>query len=263
MAKTFNIVDAYEYMRAFYRMVPDFDQDYAVGRLIWYLNSGGRRSWTVVERPDNVERNLPRPDYVCWEKHTGAYITVEIKRILHDPEARKIEEFRKTIWYEIARRVDGQLPGTFILGLPARMLIKQRNRPNLIDSMVTQVTDFAPTMQVFESRPLSFNLSLFKMSDEGASLLGPVVDDHPENNPTVMMSCNQAIEAIEKPLAGAAQKLSAYAKGVRAVVLDNQFFLEELDVYDAMEELDPNAYNAIDRLYLLNVGYRGRLMRAW
>jgi hypothetical protein len=218
----YSSVKVYETLQDLNRKSPRFDQGYALGRLIWYLDSGGRRSYVVVERPDEAERNLPRPDYVCRDMHTGTCVTVEVTKIFHNPQVGKIEEFRKDLCYEIAKRVDGQLPGTFILCLPARLLINQNERARIIDSTAAQVTEIAPSLEVFESRPLGHHFSLCKMSDDGTALLGPAVNDS-ENDPALMMDWSQVVEAIEKPLAEAHRKLSAYAQGMRAVILDCQF----------------------------------------
>ncbi len=260
---SFSLANQYELLRQLNRRTPDFDQNQAIDRLIWYLNSGGRRSYIVVERPDNAERNSPRADYVCKDEVTGAFVTVEVTKIFHNPQIRKIDEFRRLFWYEIARLTDGQLPGTFILGLPAKIRINQRKRASVADNIVASLTKFAVEMKIFEIRRLPYRFSLFKMSDHGTALLGPVVSDDREDDLTAIMSSDQIVEAIERPLHEAVGKLSAYARGVKAVLLDCQFFVGYTEVHDTIEEIDWGKYKAIDRLYILNVGYRGQMIRVW
>src|SRR3954464_11939972 len=155
----FNLANQYELLRQLNRRTPDFDQNQAIDRLIWYLNSGGRRSYIVIERPDNVERNSPRADYVCKDEVTGAFITVEVTKICHNPKIRKIEEFRWSIWYEVARLTDGQLPGTFILGLPAKIRITYRKQAFVADNVTASLTKFAVEMKLFEICHLPYRFS--------------------------------------------------------------------------------------------------------
>src|SRR5260370_37291583 len=76
------------------------DEEYGLKRLLWYLNSGRKRSYEIVSRPDREERNLKRPDFICKDQMTGAEITVEITQILNHPDRLEAREHRERIWYE-------------------------------------------------------------------------------------------------------------------------------------------------------------------
>jgi hypothetical protein len=46
-------------------------------------------------------------------------------------------------------------------------------------------------------------------------------------------------------------------------LLDCQFFLDAVDVDEAMCQINREDFPAVDRLYLLNVEHRKQLKRAW
>jgi hypothetical protein len=63
-----------------------------LSRLLWYLNSGGRRHWIVKDRPDKRNNSVPRPDFTCMEQRSGDEINVEIKYISGVRDGKKYEE---------------------------------------------------------------------------------------------------------------------------------------------------------------------------
>lgn len=77
------------------------------------------------------------------------------------------------------------------------------------------------------------------------------------------MTPAQIVRAIKTPLEEANSKLCAYSQGIRMLLLDSEFWLDVLDVSEAMEGITKDEYPCIDRLYLLNVNHRGNLFRIW
>jgi hypothetical protein len=62
-----------------------------LSRLLWYLNSGGRRHWFVKDRPDKKDNSIPRPDFTCIEQNSRDEINVEITYISGVKEGKKYE----------------------------------------------------------------------------------------------------------------------------------------------------------------------------
>lgn len=66
-------------------------EERALSRLLWYLNSGGRRHWIVKDRPDKKDNSIPRPDFTCIEQNSRDEINVEITYISGVKEGKKYE----------------------------------------------------------------------------------------------------------------------------------------------------------------------------
>jgi hypothetical protein len=67
------------------------EEERVLRRVLWCLNAGGRRRWTIKGRPDKINRNTPSPDYVCEEQKTKARLSIEITSASPIPEGRKFE----------------------------------------------------------------------------------------------------------------------------------------------------------------------------
>lgn len=67
------------------------EEDRILSRLLWYLNSGGRRKWIVKERPDKINNLIPRPDFICREQKSGEEITIEITYASGIKEGKKFQ----------------------------------------------------------------------------------------------------------------------------------------------------------------------------
>ena len=68
------------------------EEEYKIlSRLLWYLNSGGRRKWIVNGRPDKINNLIPRPDFICREQKSGEEITIEITYVSGIKEGKKFE----------------------------------------------------------------------------------------------------------------------------------------------------------------------------
>jgi hypothetical protein len=72
-------------------------EDYVVSRLIWCLNSGGKRDYYIKCRPDTHIRNSPQPEFVLAERlGRGQKMAVEIKRIFY-PRTRNRQAHERRI----------------------------------------------------------------------------------------------------------------------------------------------------------------------
>jgi hypothetical protein len=50
--------------------------------LIWYLDSGRRRDYRILERPDQITRNKPAPDFLIKDVVTGHEIATELTSLV-------------------------------------------------------------------------------------------------------------------------------------------------------------------------------------
>jgi len=236
------------------------DEEYGLKRLLWYLNSGGKRSYEIVSRPDNEERNLKRPDFICKDRITGAEITIEITQILTHPDRLKAREHREKIWYETAKLVKGKLPGGYQLTLP----LKLNTRRITVNQLAQIVIHKAANMALGDKIQLERGLELSKISEEGSflSYVEARQDENDDDPIDELMNFDQVIRAIKAPLQEANEKFDAFSKGVRILLLDCQFIpLDVLDVFALSGEIALEQYPSIDRIYLLNTPFPGNILR--
>ncbi len=235
------------------------DEEYALSRLLWCLNSGGRRSYEIVSRPEKEERNLKCPDFICRDKITGTYITVEITQIIHHEDAIKAQVHKTRVWYEIAKCVEGKLPGAFQLTLP----VKLDTRGVTTKQLAKLVMDKSSNMALGDNIQLRLGLQLSKRGNEGSFLtyVEEKEDEH-EDDPVQLVTPDQVVRAIEKPLQETNEKFNACAKGLRVLILDSQDIpLDIIDAPDLLGKISLEKYPSIDRIYLLNTSSRGKVIR--
>jgi hypothetical protein len=85
--------------------------------LAW-LNASDGSACTIEHRPDELQRNEPACDFICADAITGRRIAVEISTFWRNDGAGQ-EDHRWEVWRtEIARLVEGRLPGTYHLATP-------------------------------------------------------------------------------------------------------------------------------------------------
>lgn len=260
--------EIYESNRQFDKNYPSWAQDEALKRLLWYLNSGKRRLWAVVERPDRVERNKRCPDYVCQEKHSGEYITVEITRICVPPKRMEVEAFLDKLGYEVAKRVAGKLRGTYILATYNTLNLKGTPISNFADKLADEILPSASNLAApYDSKMLSSGLRLRKLQDEGAELFPGIASG--ENMPEInLVNDSQIIAAIRAAVAEANVKLRNYHKGTRILLLTHDVMLDYVDFFDILDipkSLPKNHTKFIDKCYALRdvPGLFRNVMRLW
>src|SRR5260370_19648747 len=145
-------INSYELIHQAKKLLPrSTEEEYGISRLLRYLNLREKRLYEVVARPDKEERELKRPDFVCKDAVTGAYITVEITRIIHHLKALEVKEHRNKVWYEIANLLEGKLPGAYELTLPVRL--NTQGRPS--QRLAKEIEDNAPKMAVGDTLQLT------------------------------------------------------------------------------------------------------------
>ena len=264
--RTSDLVEAYEALKTIDRAHPYTLQDHALNRLLWYLNSGGKRSYHVEERPDQDERREPRPDYVCRDTITGGYITMEITRILHHRNELKVETHKIRLWHLIAKRLGNTLGGQFTLETPIQLNTRGVDLNQLAGEIAGDIIQMSKAMSAGSKVTLSKGLRLVKLKNEGSLLLPPVTleeEDESVQDPIMLMNFDQIVRAIEQPLEEANRKLCTYSKGTRMLLLDAQFYPDTIDSFEAIREIEKEHFPCIDRLYVLNVDHRGNIIRLW
>lgn len=236
------------------------DEEYGLKCLLRYLNSGDKRSYKVVSRPDKEESNSKRPDFICKDQMTGAEITVEITQILSHPDRLKAQAHRRRIWYETAKLVEGKLPGGYQFTLP----LKLNTRGLTVNQLAQTVIHKAANMKVGDKIQLERDLELSKLSDEGSflSYVEARQDENDDDPIDELMNFAQVIHAIKTPLQEANEKFDAFSKGVRILLLDCRSIpLDILDVSILSDEITLDQYPSIDRIYLLNTPSTGNILR--
>lgn len=234
-----------------------------MGLLIWYLNSGGRRAWTIVERPDEAERNQPRPDYVCVDGR-GRYVTIEVTYIDAPPNHKAVEALADKLGYEVARRVAGQLNGTYVLRATSPPNLRHKPLSRAADEIARAIISLQAKMDVEQLTPLSFGMSLFKIRADGSELFPSVVlsGDIPSVN---KVNSGQIADAFEAAVQEAGVKLKSYSRGDRLVLLVHDIYLDRVD-YDEVLALHPNMkIESVQKCYALMdvIGILPRITRLW
>jgi len=207
------------------------------------------------------ERNLKRPDFICRDRITGDEITVEITQIINHPARMKAKAHRTRIWYEIAKLVEGKLPGAYQLILPIRLDTRGTTSKRLAQEILKRSTD----MSIGDTFKLGLGLELSKRDNEG-SFLTYVEEEEDENedDPVQLMTDDQVVCAIETPLQEAQEKFTAYAKGLRILLLDShEIPFDQLDAANALNLISMDQYPSIDRIYLLNTPRYGNVLTFW
>jgi len=223
---TTDLIEALEGLRKLDSDYPRAVQGHALHRLLWYLNSGGKRSFQIVSRPDEKERSLPRPDYVCWDMASGSYVTVEVTRIIHHPDMLKVEAHKEHVWKLIAKHVGNSLRGQFALIAPVRLETRGTDLNKVARQITQAIIETSPNMSVGQKMELPLELTLMKLKDEGSMLWPPVTheDDEESDDPINLMTPAQIVRAIMTPLEEANSKLCAYSQGTRVLLLDSEFW---------------------------------------
>lgn len=91
-----------------------------LSRLFWYLNAGGRRSWQIINRPDELNRVTPSADFFIKEEKTGKEATVEVTSASSVKEGEKYSKERQLLTLaalEITTRITkaiGEVRGMYV-----------------------------------------------------------------------------------------------------------------------------------------------------
>ena len=242
------------FTRAFDKAYPEVDQDYALRKLLWCLNAGGRREYAVTERPDRAHRRELRPDYVCGDRVTGTEITIEVTRIFLDCDAPEEENLRMDILSEVALLVESHLQGTYHVVtpeyLPMRGIGKQEAIATLVEAILRSKGDLTPTF-------LPYGCVLDKTSDHGSALVfGATLEEKLTSDWEIETKLDRALEHGNG-------KLDAYCRGVGIVLVDCFFFLDPLNVWEGRIQVAAQRFPSVERLFILNREPWPRITRIW
>jgi hypothetical protein len=262
------LYEIYEFQRQFDKSYRLWAQDEALRHLIWYLNSGGRRSWIIVERPDEEERNQPRPDYICRDERKGGYITIEVTRISVPPMSREVEAFGYKLGYEVAKRVAGKLDGTYSLVASHPLDVRGIPLSEVAQKIVAEILSPVQRLTTVQyNKSLPFGLKLLKIREEGSELL-PLIIMTGDSSDTNLVNYEQITEAIRAAVAEASVKLRNYSKGDRLLLLVHGIVLDYIDFDENLGipcNLSKKHIRHIDKCYALMdvVGLLPRVLRLW
>jgi hypothetical protein len=225
-------------------------------RLFWYLNSGGRRNWEIIDRPDKIS-NEPRPDFLCFEKVTKHYMTVEVKTVLPNEIMLKTEyEAAKSLLFclEVMKRVKKKVKyphGIFSISLskvPKPESQEFKNKVNVIaQNLISYFNKEKPLPQDLEKMMGSCRFLLLRKRDYD-------INDE-------LGSYEVLVGMIKKALEGAEKKFQHYKKGIGVLLLEVRP-LVSLEEYEILNSENPENYPHIDRFYAMDA-FNKRIIRCW
>lgn len=86
----------------------------AAASLIWYLDSGGRRNYLILSRPDHIDRTNPSPDFLLEDQVTRHKIALEVTRVFKREELLGALPIKRRVAYflgELLNDQELQVPG--------------------------------------------------------------------------------------------------------------------------------------------------------
>jgi hypothetical protein len=232
-----------------------------LSRLLWYLNSGGRRHWIVKDRPDKKDNSIPRPDFTCIEQNSKDEINVEITYVSGVKEGKKyeIEEQNLTLAaVEIADLITERVKIK-----PAGMYVSKTS----ICRDPRHRSDLHNVVNKFVTEYVGSNLSSFsKVSEVFSGFLvfpSPKILQHWDPNPwnTSGLASYDVLENnIYASLNEANKKLNNCKNGILLSFMD-LVDLEEHSILSACITHKEN-YPNVRRFYVLST-INSRLQRIW
>jgi hypothetical protein len=236
------------------------EEDKILSRLLWYLNSGGRRKWIVKERPDKIHNLIPRPDFLCKEQKSGEEITIEITYASGIKEGKKFkteEEKLFSIAFEASTIIREKLinPPTGMYVSKTTICRDPRDRSdvsNVVDTFIKEIG--------------TGNLSTFDKVSEFPILLvfsSPNIlrlwDPDPLNAPG-LANYEVLEDEVRKDIREANKKLENCNEGILLIFMD-LIDLEEHDILFSFADSRTN-YDNVKRFYALSV-LNSCLYRIW
>ncbi|MCH8344366.1 MAG: hypothetical protein IH983_10290 [Planctomycetes bacterium] len=222
----------------------------AIVRLVVALDQNGEGRFVICERPDELERQAPRPDCILRNNTTGATLTVEATQLFAHPNQYQRLMFEINVITRLCPLLNGNIEGGYLLVLPQYGAISRSNLNAACGKIASAMIAKGPSLTVTQSSSLPFNSLLIKMSDEGDDLswCTSVDDPHWRCSPKAFITNDESCrEQVEPIFTEAISKFAGFCEGESVLVVHTHLppTVDFAAVASAMRE----EFERIDRLY--------------